>query len=117
VVVHEVAKNALFFKKEMLTRLYLSFYYIVATALPSIVKDLGKCMREALPARLKLTIEMLGGASRYSWVGTAYLLTSAACAPAYGVISVRNYEVVQRRHSLILTRTCSAASLLSLEPF
>ncbi|PVF96665.1 MFS general substrate transporter [Serendipita vermifera] len=41
---------------------------IVSTALPTIVKDLG-------------------GASGYSWVGTAYLLTSAACAPLYGVLT------------------------------
>ncbi|PVF96646.1 MFS general substrate transporter [Serendipita vermifera] len=41
---------------------------IVSTALPSIVRDLG-------------------GASGYSWVGTAYLLTSAACAPVYGIVS------------------------------
>ncbi|CAG8698583.1 6125_t:CDS:10, partial [Acaulospora colombiana] len=41
---------------------------IVSTALPTIVRDLG-------------------GASGYSWVGTAYLLTSAACAPLYGVLT------------------------------
>ncbi|CAG7851758.1 Uncharacterized MFS-type transporter C1399.02 [Serendipita indica DSM 11827] len=41
---------------------------IVATALPRIVADLN-------------------GASGYAWVGTAYLLTSAACAPLYGVLS------------------------------
>ncbi|KAG9041517.1 hypothetical protein FS842_002535, partial [Serendipita sp. 407] len=41
---------------------------IVSTALPTIVADLK-------------------GASGYSWVGTAYLLTSAGCAPLYGVLS------------------------------
>lgn len=41
---------------------------IVSTALPTIVSELG-------------------GASGYSWVGTSYLLTSAACAPIYGVLS------------------------------
>ncbi|XP_006457967.1 hypothetical protein AGABI2DRAFT_199095 [Agaricus bisporus var. bisporus H97] len=41
---------------------------IVATALPTIVSHLG-------------------GGSKYSWVGTAYLLTSATLSPFYGKIS------------------------------
>ncbi|KAH9928567.1 major facilitator superfamily domain-containing protein [Epithele typhae] len=41
---------------------------IVATALPTIVKDLG-------------------GGSEYSWVGSAYLLASSALSPLYGKLS------------------------------
>ncbi|KAF9052922.1 MFS general substrate transporter [Panaeolus papilionaceus] len=41
---------------------------IVATALPTIVSQLG-------------------GGNRYSWVGTAYLLAAAALAPLYGKLS------------------------------
>ncbi|ETW81546.1 MFS amino acid permease [Heterobasidion irregulare TC 32-1] len=41
---------------------------IVATALPTIVSDLG-------------------GGQNYSWVGSAYLLASAACGPLYGKLA------------------------------
>ncbi|EEB93768.1 hypothetical protein MPER_07536, partial [Moniliophthora perniciosa FA553] len=41
---------------------------IVATALPTIVSDLG-------------------GGRNYSWVGTAYLLAAAALSPLYGKLS------------------------------
>ena len=44
-----------------------------------------------LPHR-RFTNPPSGGAAGYSWVGTAYLLTSAACAPLYGVISVCYYR-------------------------
>jgi MFS family permease len=41
---------------------------IVATALPTIVKDIG-------------------GGSLYSWVGSAYLLAAASLSPLYGRLS------------------------------
>ncbi|KAG8843175.1 hypothetical protein FRB91_003551, partial [Serendipita sp. 411] len=53
---------------------------IVSTALPTIVADLG-------------------GASGYSWVGTSYLLTSAGCAPFYGVLS----DVIGRKPTLFFS--------------
>ncbi|KAH9928566.1 MFS amino acid permease [Epithele typhae] len=59
---------------------------IVATALPTIVKDLG-------------------GGSEYSWVGTAYLLATAALCPLYGKLS----DIVGRKPVLF---TCIGIFLL-----
>lgn len=66
---------------------YLPASLLVGTALPTIVSELGVLFTKIL---LTLADRPLGGASGYSWVGTSYLLTSAACGPIYGVLSVRN---------------------------
>ncbi|KZT26422.1 MFS general substrate transporter [Neolentinus lepideus HHB14362 ss-1] len=68
---HVLPKNRLgivFFGLMSCTFLAALDQTIVATALPTIVQDLG-------------------GGSEYSWVGTAYLLASACLGPLYGKMS------------------------------
>ncbi|KAG8752681.1 hypothetical protein FRC14_006798, partial [Serendipita sp. 396] len=81
--VHEIPHNNLLivFPGLILTTFLAALdQTIVSTALPTIVADLG-------------------GASGYSWVGTSYLLTSAGCAPFYGVLS----DVIGRKPTLFFS--------------